>query len=344
VSRIISEMVLDPSSWGYNYHVTGEPLTLRRVAHDMSLGGMNVRILGFEQWLEQFFERMERDPIPNLEFLVRAMQSPATLHLIKATLNAPAARAERTEAFIRRRKLPPAVYDPRSTFATNERLARDGRARLPGKDDPPYLQFRETMRGTLAPIAGGEARACTTRLKLSVASFYQLLRERRVDLRGQVQCALLHPEPLEVESGDCWFRPDDGVPEQHGLEHPVMRYTFVARARDGQRYLFEGKKLTRPGRDQWRQGRTLYATVGRVGEPPSFKGELVVPPDTFIPDQVDGIEVNAAAPPQERGLAKLIWLVWFNAQFTLGFSEPLLRGLVQLLDAIRGVAFHGAEP
>ncbi|HEY2734137.1 MAG TPA: thioester reductase domain-containing protein, partial [Polyangiales bacterium] len=341
VSRIISEMVLDPSSWGQNYHVTGEPITLRRVARDMSLGGMNVRVVRFEQWCEQFFERMQRDPIANLEFLVRAMQSPATLHLMRATLDAPAAGTERTDAFIRRRKLPRSVYDPRTAFATTERLVRDGRARLPGKDDAPYLKFRETMRGSLVPRAGGDASECTTQLVLSVASFYQLVRERRVDLHGQVQCALLHPEPLQIESGDCWLRPDDGVPEQHGLEHPLMRYAFVARAADGEHYRFEGKKLARPGRDQWQQGRTLYATVARVGEPPSFSGELVVPEKSYVPEQIDGIEVTSLATAQERGIAKLIWLLWFNAQFGLGFAEPLLRSFVQLIDAGRGVAFQG---
>jgi thioester reductase-like protein len=344
VSRTISEMVLDPSSWGHNYHVTGEPITLRRLARDMSLGGMNVRVVGFEAWCEQFFERMQRDPIPNLDFLVRAMQSPATLHLVKATLNAPAARAERTESFLRRRKLPRWTYDPRSTFATTERLVRDGRARLPGREDAPYLQFRETMGGELSPLAGGEAVPCTTRLVLSVASFYQLLRERRVDVHGRVECASLHSEPLEVESGDCWFRPDDGVPERHGLEHPVMRYVFVARTVDGARYRFEGSKLARPGVEQWRDARTLYVRVSREGEDAHLGGELVVPPDSFVPDQVDGIEVSTSAPAHERGLAKLFWLIWFNAQFTRGFSEPLLRALVQLLDAARGVAFQGAEP
>jgi thioester reductase-like protein len=344
VSRIICEMVLDPESWGFNYHLTGEPLTLRRVMRDMSVGGMNVRVVGFEKWCQQFLERMERDPIPNLDFMVRAMQSSGTLHLMKATLNAPAAKAERTEAFIRRRKLPSGKYDPSSAFAATERLERDGRARLPNRNDPPYLQFRETMHGRLVPLASGDAGECTTALKLSVASFYQMLRERRVDLNGEVRCALLHPEPLVVESGNCFFRPDDGIPEQHGLEHPIMHYTFVALAADGQRYQFEGKKYTRPGREQWREGRTLHVTVGRVGAAAMFRGELLVPSDSFMPEQVDGIEVSAAAPAQERGLAKLIWLAWFNAQFARGFSEPLLRSLVQLFDTGRGIAFEGTEP
>jgi len=337
VSRIISELVLDPNSWGYNYHVTGEPISMNRMTRDMALSGMNVRVVGFETWRQMFFERMERDPIPSLEFLRRALQSPATVHLVQATLNAPAARADRTDAYIRSHKLPTGRYDPRTAIATTERLVRDGRASLPGRDDVPYLSFRETLRGELAPEAGGEASACEIDLRVSMASFYQLLRERRVDLHGEVRCSALHAEPLTIESGDCWFRPDDGVPEQHGLEHPIMRYRFVGRAKDGKRYYFEGKKYTRPGRDQWLQGRTLQLAVGLQGCVPTLRGELVVPAESFVPDQIDGIAVNGAT-TQQRGVAKLIWLLWFNAQFGLAFSEPMLRALVQLFDVSRGGA------
>jgi hypothetical protein len=123
-----------------------------------------------------------------------------------------------------------------------------------------------------------------------------------------------------------------------------MRYSFIARAVDGQRYQFEGKKLARPGRDQWHQGRTLYVSVGRVGAAPSFTGTLVVPPDSYVREQIDGITVSASATAQERTLAKFIWLAWFNAQFGLAFSEPILRSLVQLVDAARGTAFHKEAP
>ena len=340
VSRIICELVLDPGSWGYNYHVTGEPISMQRMTRDMALSGMNVRVLGFEAWCELFNERMERDPIPSLEFLRRALRSPATLHLVRATLNAPAARADRTDAYIRRHKLPPGRYDPRTAIATTERLVRDGRASLPGRDDTPYLRFRETLRGEVAE-QGGDASVCEIDLEVSMASFYQLLRERRVDLRGEVRCAALHPEPLVLESGDCWFRPDDGVPEQHGLDHPLMRYRFVARANDGRRYVCEGKKYTRPGRDQWLQGRTLQLAVGLEEHAPKWRGELIVPADSFVPDQIDGIAVNGLS-PQQRGVAKLLWLAWFNAQFTLAFSEPMLRALVQLVDVGRGTTMQEA--
>ncbi|HTU62425.1 MAG TPA: SDR family oxidoreductase, partial [Polyangiales bacterium] len=338
VSRIISELVLDPNSWGYNYHVTGEPISMQRMTRDMALSGMNVRVVGFEAWLQMFHERMQRDSIPSLAFLDRALQNPGTLHLVRATLNAPAARADRTEAYIRRHKLPTGRYDPRTAIATTERLVRDGRASLPGRNDAPYLCFRETLRGELAAVSG-EPLTCEIDLDVSMASFYQLLRERRVDLHGEVRCHALHPEPLALESGDCWFRPDAGIPERHGLEHPLMRYHFVARARDGRRFVFEGKKFTRPGRDQWLQGRTLQLAVSVEGGEPAWRGELIVPADSFVPDQIDGIAVDGSS-QQQRGLAKLIWLVWFNAQFTLAFSEPVLRALVQLVDVSRGTTLH----
>ncbi|HEX6239253.1 MAG TPA: thioester reductase domain-containing protein, partial [Polyangiales bacterium] len=61
VSRICCELVLDPESWGYNYNLTGTPLDLRTVARNMALGGMNMRVMSFEQWRACFRERMQRD-------------------------------------------------------------------------------------------------------------------------------------------------------------------------------------------------------------------------------------------------------------------------------------------
>jgi len=339
VSRTISELVLDETSWGYNYHVTGSPLNLGQVARDMSLGGMNISILSFEEWRQRFLDRMEADPVPHLEYLTRVLASPSALKLIEATLTAPAASAERTEAFIRRRKLPRAVpFNARAMLAMSERLARDGHGKLPGRDDAPYLQFDETMKGVLGPIGAPAETRFTSRLKLSVASFYQLLQERRIDIHGEMSCPLLHPEPLQVESGDLWVRPNDGVPERHGHAHPLLRYTLALRAADGQKWWLEGLKTARPGRDWWQQARTLRIEVGRHGEPASLAGELVVPPETYMNDQIDGIEVNSTTPLPQRGVAKLIWLAWFGAQFGLGFSEPLLRTFVDLLDARRGFA------
>jgi len=338
VSRITVEMVLDPSSWGHNYHLTGKALRLRETVRDMAFAGVNLRVLGFDQWREEFLARMQSDPIPSLEFMVRVLHSPVALHLIRATLDAPPAGTERTDEFIRRHKLPQCpAPNVRTLISSSERLIRDGRLALPGREAVPYLQFRESMEGTLAALAGGEAAECSSRLKLSIASFYQLFKERRIDVHGEIRCALLHAQPLQVETGDCWVRPDDGVPHKHGLDHPLLRYSLTLRDADGKRYWLEGQKSTRPGRDQWAQGRTLRVEIGLIDQPASLRGQLVVPADSYVPEQIDGIELSPDTPPQQRGLAKLFWLAWFGGQFGLAFSEPLLRRAGELVDAGLGI-------
>jgi hypothetical protein len=173
------------------------------------------------------------------------------------------------------------------------------------------------------------------KLTLSVASFYQLFKERRLDIHGLVSCPLLDTEPLRVESGDCWVRPHDGVPEQHGLAHALLRYRLTLTASTGQRFWLSGTKTARPARDVWRQCRALTVQIGRPGEPAAWSGELVVPADSFVREQIDGVRVSPTLPPNEQRTAKLLWLAWFGAQFGAAFLDPMLRAFGGLLDGRR---------
>jgi thioester reductase-like protein len=342
VSRIAAQIVLEPTAWGYNYNLVGKPSSQREVYRDMAFGGMNVCIRPLLEWRREFLAHLHKSPAAHLESLAKVLQSPSAFKLVEATLTGPAATGQRTEAFIRRWNLPPpARFDGRAQLAELERLVRDGRAVLPGREAPPYLQFDETMKGEVGPI-DGPAASCTFEFRLAVASFHQLVKDRRVDVHGEVHCQALHSQALEVERGDLWVRPDDGVPERHGLAHPLLRYYLVLRAPDGQRWWLSGTKLARPGRDLWRQGRTLRVEGGREGEAATLTGELVVPSDSYVREQVDGIRVNPSIPAAERRLAKLLWLGWFGAQVGLGFLDPLLRATAELLDTRR--AWEPKEP
>jgi hypothetical protein len=332
VSQVAAAIVYEPSAWGTTYNLTGEPNTLQDVLRDMRLGGMSVPVLDWEEWRSAFLAFMEADPAPELEFLVQILRSPTAVKLCEATLLGPAASGERTEAFVARHGLPaPARYGAQAQLKTYERLAENGLARLPDKDDPPFLWFHETMRGVL------EDTPCELSLRLSIASMYQLARERRLDVAGEVKCALLHPEPLTVEGGDIWVRPMDGIPHRHGLSHPLLRYRLRLRDAAGQEWWLEGLKTARARRDLWRQTRTLAIQVGREGEPAHLAGEVVVPPGSYVRDQIDGIEVNPALPAPDQRLAKLMWLGWFFAQMGWGLLEPSLRAGAELLDLRRDV-------
>ncbi|WP_367325382.1 thioester reductase domain-containing protein [Streptomyces sp. HUAS ZL42] len=337
VSRVASAVVCEPDAWGYDYNLTGVPNTLDDVVRDMAFGGMHVRVQDWEEWRTGALARLEAEPIPELAFLSRVLQSPTALKLCEATLKGPAALGERTDALAEALGLPPAArYDARAQLRTFEKLADDGLARLPHKDDQPYLWFAETTEGSVHPIGNATAGVpCSMALTLSIASMYQLVKERRMDVTGEVTCPAIHPRPLTVEHGDVWVRPDEGIPQQHGLRHQLLRYRLRLRDADGAGWWLEGHKYARARRDLWRQTRALTVEIGREGEPASLAGEVVVPAGSYVRDQIDGIKVAAHLTSQEKRAAKLTWLAWFGLEMGRGLLGPFARAAADLLDLRR---------
>ncbi|MEU6217877.1 thioester reductase domain-containing protein [Streptomyces sp. NPDC047022] len=338
VSRVAVAAVCEPDAWGYDYNLTGVPNTLDDVVRDMALGGMHVRVQDWDEWRMDTLARLEAEPVPQLAFLTRVLQSPTALKLCEATLKGPAAVAERTDALVAALGLTPAArYDARAQLKTFERLAQDGLARLPHKDDPPYLWFTETTGGTVGPVgAPADApTACSMALTLSIAGMYQLVKERRLDVTGEVLCTAVHPGPLSVDSGDVWIRPEEGIPQHHGLGHQLLHYRLLLRDGDGGRWWLEGRKYARARRDLWRQTRALAVEIGREGEPASLTGEVVVPADSYVRDQIDGIHADPRLTGQEQRAAKLTWLAWFGLEMGRGLLGPFTRAAAELLDLRR---------
>ncbi|MFK4865184.1 thioester reductase domain-containing protein [Streptomyces sp. CSMPJR101] len=336
VSRTAVAVICEPDAWGFDYNLTGVPNTLDDVVRDMAFGGMHVRVRDWEEWRADTLARLEAEPVPELAFLTRVLRSPTALKLCEATLTGPAATAERTDALVDALGLPPAVrYDARAQLKTFERLAGDGLARLPHKDDQPYLWFSETTEGGVGPVGGAPDSPCSMTLTLSVASMHQLVTERRVDVRGEVSCPAAHSAPLTVARGDLWVRPEEGIPHQHGLRHPLLRYRLELTDADGGRWWLEGHKYARARRDLWRQTRTLTVELGREGDPASLAGEVVVPADTYVRDQIDGIRVDPRLTGREKRAAKLTWLAWFGLEMGRGLAGPFARAAADLLDLRR---------
>ncbi|MFE0535969.1 thioester reductase domain-containing protein [Streptomyces nigra] len=336
VSRTAVAVICEPDAWGFDYNLTGVPNTLDGVVRDMAFGGMHVRVRDWEEWRADTLARLEAEPVPELAFLTRVLRSPTALKLCEATLTGPAATAERTDALVDALGLPPAVrYDARAQLKTFERLAGDGLARLPHKDDQPYLWFSETTEGGVGPVGGAPDSPCSMTLTLSVASMHQLVTERRVDVRGEVSCPAAHSAPLTVTRGDLWVRPEEGIPHQHGLRHPLLRYRLELTDADGGRWWLEGHKYARARRDLWRQTRTLTVELGREGDPASLAGEVVVPADTYVRDQIDGIRVDPRLTGREKRAAKLTWLAWFGLEMGRGLAGPFARAAADLLDLRR---------
>ncbi|WP_425247202.1 thioester reductase domain-containing protein [Streptomyces sp. NEAU-NA10] len=336
VSRVAVAVVCEPDAWGFDYNLTGVPNTLDDVVRDMAFGGMHVRVQDWDEWRIGTLARLEAEPVPELTFLSRVLQSPTALKLCEATLKGPAAGGERTDALVEALGLPPAArYDARAQLKTFERLAGDGLARLPQKEDQPYLWFAETTEGSVRTVGDGTVSPCSTALTLSIASMYQLVKERRVDVTGEVTCPALHAEPLTVVHGDVWVRPEEGIPQQHGLKHQLLRYRLRLRDADGGLWWLEGHKYARARRDLWRQTRALSIELGREGESATLTGEVVVPADSYVRDQIDGIRVAPHLTAQEKRAAKLTWLAWFGLEMGRGLLGPFARAAADLLDLRR---------
>ncbi|WP_369268974.1 thioester reductase domain-containing protein [Streptomyces sp. R11] len=336
VSRVAVAAICEPDAWGFDYNLTGVPNTLDDVVQDMALGGMHVRVQDWDEWRTDALARLQADPVPELAFLTRVLQSPTALKLCEATLKGPAAVADRTTALVEALGLPPAArYDARAQLKTFERLAGDGLARLPHKEDQPYLWFDESTEGSVGPVGAAPDSPCSMSLTLSIASMHQLVADRRVDVRGQVTCPAVHAEPLTVERGDIWIRPEEGIPHRHGLRHQLLRYRMELTDADGDRWWLEGHKYARARRDVWRQTRALTVELGREGEPASLAGEVVVPADSYVRDQIDGIKVDPRLTSQEKRAAKLTWLAWFGLEMGRGLLGPFARAAADLLDLRR---------
>ncbi|QLH25524.1 thioester reductase domain-containing protein [Streptomyces sp. Rer75] len=336
ISKVAAAVVFDPTAWGQNYNVTGRAETLPELVKDMKLAGMNVRVANWRDWRDDLLQRHAADPVPELDFLVRILRSPTAMKLFEALMFGPEAGSERTETFVTRHRLPMAErYGAQAQLKAFERMAKDGVARLPSRDDPPYLSFRERTKGHVGPIGEDRDTKCRMALTLSIASMYQVVRHRKIDVRGEVTCERLHPEPLTVEAGEIWVRPDEGVPLRHGSDHPLLRYRLVLVDRDGGRWWLEGWKTARASRDFWKQTRTIEVTIGREGEPARLAGVVKVPGKSYVPDQIDGIRVDPRLSSQEQRLAKLAWLSWFFVQVGMGLAEPSLRVAAELLDLRR---------
>lgn len=352
VSRIAAEIVCEPDGWGQTYNLVGKPNTLPDLVREMQLGGMDVQVLGWDQWREDLLARLDAEPIPQLDFLRRVLSSPTALKLCEATLFGPAATGDRAEAFAESHKLPePTRYGAWAQAKMYERLAEDGLVTLPSRDDPPYLWFEETMVGSVESVgrAGGPGltgeraahdRAaatapCRLSMTLSIASMYQLAQARRIDVHGEVDCRLLHDEPLTVHQGEILVRPEGGVPRVHSTRHPLMRYRLQLRDRDGQVWWLTGQKTARVGRDLWQQARTLAVEIGRDGEPARFAGVVVVSGESHVRQQIDGIRVNPNLSAREQRVARLLWLAWFGSQVGRGLLEPMVRAGADLLESRR---------
>ncbi|MEV0245520.1 thioester reductase domain-containing protein [Nocardia sp. NPDC050712] len=333
VSRVAAEVVGTPSAWGHTYHLTGAPTSLEQLVAETTLGGLGIRVQHWEQWCEETVRGIKEGPVPELESLAQVLQSPVARTQLAAMVTAPPAAAARTEAFVAAQGLPaPVTPGPAARGKMLAAMAGGG----PQPDADPYLRFRETLTGTIGPVGETADIQCDLRLTLSVASSAQVFSARTLDVSGELTCGGLHTEPLTV-TGTAIVRPHDGIPLRHETRHPIMHYQLTLRDSSGGTWWLAGYKFAAARRRLVRQLGTQVIEIGRTGEPACYAGEVAVPMHTYLPDQIDGIEIDPRLPERQRRLAKLLWLSWFGGQLGKSVMEPVLRVGTDLLDLRRAL-------
>ncbi|MFF2082901.1 thioester reductase domain-containing protein [Nocardia sp. NPDC058176] len=331
VSRVAAQVVTTPAAWGHTYHLTGPPTTLDRIVAETTLGGMGIRVQHWEQWCTDVVRAIKEGPVPELESLAQLLQSPAARRQLAAMVDTPPASATRTDAFVAANGLP----RPSTSGPARGRML-EALAAMGASGEQPYLRFNETLSGTVGPSGTEADIPCDLRLTLSVASSAQVFTARTLDVTGELTCAALHDEPLTV-TGTATVRPHEGIPLRDELRHPIMRYQLTLRDSTGATWWLTGYKFAAARRRLIRQLGTQVIEIGRPGEPAAYTGEVAVPTHTYLPDQIDGIEVDPRLPERQQRLAKLVWLSWFGGQLGKSLMEPVLRVGIDLLDLRRAL-------
>ncbi|WP_330180352.1 thioester reductase domain-containing protein [Nocardia sp. NBC_01503] len=333
VSRTAAAIVCTPSAWGHTYHLTGAPTSLEQIVAETSLGGLGIRVQHWEQWCADVVRAIREGPVPELESLAQVLQSPVARTQLAAMVTAPPATAARTDAFVAAHGLPTATI-PGPAQRGKMLATMAGMGPQPGAE--PYLRFHETLSGTIGPAGETAAIPCDLRLALSVASSAQVFSARTLDINGELTCPALHDEPLTVQ-GTAIVRPHDGIPLRNETRHPIMHYQLTLRDSSGGTWWLEGYKFAAARRRMVRQLGTQLIEIGRTGEPAAFTGEVAVPMHTYLPDQIDGIEIDPRLPERQQRLAKMLWLSWFGGQLGKSLLEPMLRVGTDLLDLRRAM-------
>lgn len=331
VSRVAAQIVLTPDAWGQTYHLTGPPTSLDQIMAETTLGGLGVRVQDWARWCADVVRAIEDEAITELEPLAQVLRSPVARRQLAAMVDTPPATATRTEAFAAAHGLP---APGRAGPARARMLA--AMAEVAPAGDHPYLRFHETLSGTVTRTGESVPFPCELRLTLSVANSAQVFAARTLDVTGELTCPALHDEPLRVD-GTATVRPHEGIPLPDELRHPIMRYQLTLRDPAGGTWWWTGHKFAAARRRFVRQLGTQVIELGRVGEPGSHTGEVAVPMHTYLPDQIDGIEIDPRLPERQRRLAKMLWLSWFGGQLGKSLMEPMLRVGIDLLDLRRAL-------
>lgn len=336
VSRVAAEIVCTPGAWGHIYHLTGAPTSLEQLVAETTVGGLGVRVQHWEQWCTDVVRTIREEPVPELESLAQVLQSPVARRQLAAMVTAPPAASARTDAFVAAQGLPA----PATGLAARGKLLEVVAGVGTRADAEPYLRFNETLSGTVVSVNETMEEPvtlpCDLRLSLSVASSAQAFAARTLDVRGELHCPALHPEPLTVE-GTAIVRPHDGLPLRNETRHPIMHYQLALRDPDGGTWWLEGYKFAAARRQLVRQLGTQAVEIGRTGEPAAYRGEVSVPMHTYLPDQIDGIQIDPTLSERQQRLAKLLWLSWFGGQLGKSLLEPMLRVGTDLLDLRRAL-------
>jgi len=206
----------------------------------------------------------------------------------------------------------------------------------------PGLAFRERMAGYISVVARTDTdfdaaasrgrsanRTIDTDLTIEFSDLDQLLDTPQTPGRisGSLFCPFLSDSPLTITWGEFVLL----VPDPSQVDTENMRYRIHARAVDGSRYVFEGKKEIRngPAHRAWKETTTLFTTISEFSagnlECSTFRGILRISV-ADLRRMVTSIEVRRARSMSDELRLRSRFLLTFLGSLWPFFAGSLDEG------------------
>ena len=303
-----------------------EPVPISKMLEWYKLGGAAMRVRELEGWLEAVRVDLGDDPEHPLSSLRPILDSETGLEFCRLVNLAPPAGCERATALSELVELPCPPLDIAQMQRWDKRLRAEGLVDDPRDDfgrPVRYMWFRERLSGSVELMTGIDS-PLELDFVASVSSLRQMLEEHRIDLAGSVSVPALHPQPLHVKSGQWRVRPHSGLGRRSSSEAAPMHIRAELVDSDGREFWLEGQKIARPRFDLWKQSRTFELRIGDTKRTLA-EGTATVRGETWVEDQVYGVEFDPDVPEAERRRARMIYLAWLGGNIGRTFYDLALR-------------------
>jgi len=340
VSRALVTISIQTESIGQTFHLAHpQPLEIEDLRRGSVLAGFNLRLQALDQWLENVSIAAKEEPQHPMASLIPILEVKGAKNLVRILNLAPPVSVENTLKALEgtytscppiNRKQLEIWFDRFSQEAVIPSLSKEHR----------YLWFKERFRGFCSPkssvseaedsFKAGYEQGFILKTPLdiditaSISSIAQVLDERKIKVEGTVYCPLIHQETLKIRTGYWQILAHEAILLQTDSKSHWLRYNLELEDAQGNSFWFVGEKIIRLGWDIWRQTRTLNVSISNTSGL-SWVGQTIIPADSYLDDQVRGLQMDETIPHSDQKRAKLVWLFLLWGSGGRSYLQLLLR-------------------